>query len=62
MRTIYAAQLETPEARFAFEQTRQAAAEKPTALLCFEAEAGSCHRAMVAERLAAESGFEVVDL
>ena len=62
MRAIYDEQLETPEAQLAMEQARSAAAGKPAALLCFEAEAASCHRAVIAERLAARDGFDVVDL
>lgn len=38
------------------------AAEKRTALLCFEADHAGCHRAVLAERLAGEDGFEVVNL
>ncbi|HZW46696.1 MAG TPA: DUF488 domain-containing protein, partial [Microvirga sp.] len=41
MREIYDAQLETPEAELALEQARSAALETPSALLCFEAEAGA---------------------
>ena len=59
MRAIYEEQLETPEAELALEQARSAARETPSALLCFEKEAGACHRAVVAERLAE---FETVDL
>ena len=59
MRAIYEEQLETPEAQLALEQARAAARERPSALLCFEREAGACHRAVVAERL---SEFETVDL
>lgn len=32
------------------------------ALLCVEATAAACHRSLVAERLAARFGFEVIDL
>ncbi len=62
MRAIYAGQLETPEAQLALEQTRSAASQNRSALLCFEAEAASCHRAVIAERLAASDGFDLVDL
>lgn len=62
MREIYAEQLATPEAELAMEQANEAALESPSALLCFEADAGCCHRAVVAERLAERSGFKVRDL
>jgi uncharacterized protein (DUF488 family) len=62
MRLIYAGQLETDEATLAMEQALAAAAEKKTALLCYEKGAPECHRAMLAERMVARDGFEVVDL
>jgi uncharacterized protein (DUF488 family) len=62
MREIYAGQLETDEAHFALEQALAAATEKKAALLCFEAEAPGCHRAMLAERMIARMPFEIVNL
>lgn len=62
MRGIYAGQLATPEAELAFEQLAAAAAEMPAALLCFERDAGGCHRAVLSERLAAREDYEVIDL
>jgi uncharacterized protein (DUF488 family) len=62
MHAIFEGQLETPEAELAMEQADAAARERHSALLCFEADAGGCHRALVAERLAARSGFSIVDL
>ncbi len=59
MRAIFEEQLETPEAMLALEQARALAAERPSALLCFERDAAGCHRRIVAERL---SEFEVTDL
>lgn len=59
MREIYEDQLETPEAELAFEQMLAAAVERPAALLCFEADAGHCHRAMVAERMLNRSDFAI---
>ena len=38
------------------------AADKPVALMCFEADHAGCHRAVLAERLAEETGVAVVDL
>jgi uncharacterized protein (DUF488 family) len=62
MRRIYANQLETPEAGLQLEQALGAAEEKPSVLLCYEAEAAGCHRSMLAERMLARTRFEVVDL
>jgi uncharacterized protein (DUF488 family) len=62
MHAIFAGQLETPEAGLALEQLREAALERHVALLCYEEDAACCHRAIVAERLADEDGFEIRDL
>jgi uncharacterized protein (DUF488 family) len=61
MRAIYEEQLSTPEAALAMEQADAAAHERHSVLLCFEKEASCCHRAVVAERLAAR-GYQVQDL
>jgi uncharacterized protein (DUF488 family) len=57
---IYSAQLDQPEAIVAAAQMREFAAEKPSALLCFERDPQICHRSLLFE--AAASGFERVDL
>ena len=62
MREIYAVQLATPEAELAMVQLEASARERPAALLCFEAAAPGCHRAVIAERLVAMGGFTVIDL
>ena len=62
MRRIYGRHLETPEAELAMEQALSAAGDRRSALLCYEAEAGCCHRAMVAELLVERGGFAVTDL
>jgi uncharacterized protein (DUF488 family) len=62
MRAIYAEHLETPEAELAMEQANAAAMERHSALLCYEADASCCHRAIVAERLGQRGEFSVVDL
>lgn len=60
LETVYAGQLELPEAQAAAARMRDLAAEKPSALLCFERDPGMCHRTLL---LAAEGeGAEVVDL
>lgn len=57
---IYADQLELPEAIVSAEQMRELAAEKPSALLCYEREPAQCHRSLL---LAAAAGdAEVVHL
>lgn len=48
---IYAGQLELPEAMVQGAQLQELAHEQPTALLCFEREAGGCHRALLADAL-----------
>lgn len=62
MRAIYQGQLELPEAELALAEAGEAALCRRSALLCFEADAGGCHRAIVAERLAERFAFEIRDL
>ena len=44
---IYAGQLDLPEAIVQAEQMRELAAEKPSALLCYEREPAGCHRSLL---------------
>lgn len=44
---IYADQLELPEAIVQSKQMLELAAEKPSALLCFERDPGGCHRSLL---------------
>lgn len=60
LRQIYSGQLELPEAMVQAEQLREMAAERPTALLCFEREASGCHRALLLEMAFPEA--ERIDL
>lgn len=62
MREIFARHMAGPASQLAFERLREIARDRPTALLCFEADHAGCHRAVLAERLSAEEGFEVVNL
>jgi uncharacterized protein (DUF488 family) len=62
MRGIYGLHLETAEAELAMEQALAAARDRRSALLCYEAEAGCCHRSMVAERLVERGDFARTDL
>ena len=57
---VYAGQLELPEARAQAARLLDHAAEKPTALLCFERDPAMCHRTLLIEAIADEA--EVVDL
>jgi uncharacterized protein (DUF488 family) len=57
---IYADQLELPEAIVAAEQMRELAAEKPSALLCYEREPAQCHRSLLLVAVAGDA--EVVHL
>lgn len=62
MRALFDDHLAEPGSQLALAALRELAAEKPTALLCFEADHAGCHRAVLAERLAEADGFEVVRL
>ena len=62
MRAIFEGALAEPAAHVQLAQLKALAAEKRIAMLCFEADHAGCHRAVLAERLAAEDGFEVVNL
>ena len=57
---IYAGQLELPEAMAEAAQMLELAAEKPSALLCFERDPAHCHRTLLLDSVAPAS--EVVDL
>jgi len=52
---IYAEQLELPEAIVQAEQMRELAAEKPSALLCFEREPAQCHRTLLLNAAASDA-------
>lgn len=62
MHAIFEAHLAEPEATMALAQTAEIAAARPAALLCYEADPGHCHRRILTDRLAADQGFEAVDL
>ena len=57
---VYAGQLELPEAIMQAAQMMDLAAEKPSALLCFERDAAGCHRRLLLEAVAGDA--EIVDL
>jgi uncharacterized protein (DUF488 family) len=60
LEVVYAGQLELPEAQAQAAQMLSLAAEKPSALLCFERNPAHCHRTLLLE--AEGQGAEVVDL
>lgn len=62
MRAIFNDHLSEPQAQIELARLRSLAGEQSAALLCFEADHAGCHRAVLAERLAAEDGFGVVNL
>jgi uncharacterized protein (DUF488 family) len=62
MRRIYRDHLEEPVAQLELAEAARIAAARPAALLCFEADAGHCHRAIVADLIRGRIGCEVVDL
>jgi uncharacterized protein (DUF488 family) len=57
---IYAGQLETPQAMAEGAQMLDLAAEKPSALLCYERDPACCHRTLLWQSLAQDA--EVIDL
>ena len=57
---IYAGQLELPEAMVQSAQMLELAAEKPSALLCYERDPACCHRTLLWQSVAPEA--EVIDL
>jgi hypothetical protein len=57
---IYAGQLELPEAMAESAQMLSLAAEKPSALLCYEREPAECHRTLLVAAVAADA--EIIDL
>ncbi len=47
LKRIYASQLDLPEAIVAAKHMRELAAERPSALLCFERDPAQCHRSLL---------------
>lgn len=62
LRRIYAGHMAEPAFLLDFARLKEMAAARPTAILCFCAEASKCHRRILSDRLAQETGLEVVDL
>jgi uncharacterized protein (DUF488 family) len=62
MHEIFRAHLEEPRAQLQLAEAAEIAARRPAALLCYEADVGHCHRAIVADLIREKIGCEVVDL
>jgi uncharacterized protein (DUF488 family) len=60
MERVYAGQLHLPEAQVQAARLRDLAAERVSAVLCFEHDPKHCHRTMLLREEGA--GFEVIDL
>ncbi|WP_426263347.1 DUF488 family protein [Sphingomonas sp. PWP1-2] len=60
LEAVYAEQLVLPEAQAQTARMLELAAEKPSALLCFERDPRHCHRTLLLEAEAADA--EVIDL
>ena len=55
LKRIYAGQLELPEVIVAAAQMRELAAEKPSALLCYERDPAQCHRSLLLAAVARDA-------
>ena len=62
MRRIYRAHMAGDAPRAALARAIALAGDRPACLLCFEHDPAQCHRRLVAEMIAAETGQPVVDL
>jgi uncharacterized protein (DUF488 family) len=62
MHAIYDIHLQEPQAQLELAEACEIAARQPAALLCFEADASRCHRAVVASLIRERIGCDVVDL
>lgn len=62
MHQIFEGQLAEPQAQMDLIKAGDIAAGRKAALLCFEAQACGCHRAVVAQRLSERTPFQIVDL
>jgi len=60
MARIYAGQLDLPEAIVAGQEMLALAADRPSALLCFERDPATCHRSLLLAAVAADA--ERIDL
>ena len=62
MEVIFRDHMTADHAQAALAQAKQLARERPACLLCFERDHNTCHRRLVAEMIAAETGQTVLHL
>ncbi|MFL5295571.1 MAG: DUF488 family protein [Phenylobacterium sp.] len=62
MKAIFEAHLAEPAAQLELAKAAEIAGGKKAALLCYEAEASVCHRAIVADRICDALGCEIENL
>jgi uncharacterized protein (DUF488 family) len=62
MQAIFREHMQEPAAQLELARAKEIAAEKKTALLCYEAEASVCHRAIVADRICEALGCGIENL
>ena len=62
MRAIYEEHLQEPAAQLELAKAADIAEARKAALLCFEADAAGCHRAIVADRLCGALGCRIENL
>jgi uncharacterized protein (DUF488 family) len=62
MRSIFRRHMETDAAQEDLKQAIDVAKTKPACLLCFEHAPGMCHRMIVAEMMAEETGMKIAHL
>jgi uncharacterized protein (DUF488 family) len=62
MRKIFEAHMAEPAAQMELAKATEIARDQKAALLCYEAEAAGCHRAIVADRICAAIGCEIENL
>jgi uncharacterized protein (DUF488 family) len=62
MHKIFERHLQEPEAQLELSRAAELAKKHRVALLCYEADAAHCHRAIVADRLCRRLGCTITDL
>ena len=62
MRQIFEAHMAEPAAQLELAKATEIARDQKAALLCYEAEASGCHRAIVARLICDELGCGIEDL
>lgn len=62
MQAIFTAHLQEPASQIELARAGEVAQGRHAALLCYEADAGGCHRRILADRLHDQLGFVIEDL